>query len=192
MKYQGYLLLVFTTLICSVLIENRNLFNSSFFTIAYIAMSLVLIIGSRYKEGMKVDFILGLLLLFSVAFLSTETLIYIFTNNVSQVTLFKLEVIIALDYCALGFLRRVIDMRGVNKVIEDVIATEAMTPRHVIMMREGRSRRGRKRKVLGKRIRKKLDEEEEDEIEEIEKTEEEEAAEEKPEPPEGASGAYIG
>lgn len=111
MKYGGYLLLTFVTLIASVMIENINLFTSMFFTIAYIVMGVVVVIGAKYKESYQIDTLLGLLLLYAVSFFSTETLIYMFTSNLSEVTLFKLEVIVALDYCAIGFLKRARDRR---------------------------------------------------------------------------------
>ncbi|UCD02743.1 MAG: hypothetical protein JSV63_03070 [Candidatus Aenigmatarchaeota archaeon] len=124
MRYRGYLVLVFITLIASVLIENRNLFSTTFFTIGYITMSVVLVIGSKYRENYKVDAVIGTLLIFSVGFLSTQTFIYMFTNKLSEVTLFKLEVILVLDYCALGFLKESIERRKARKT-EKIIATIA-------------------------------------------------------------------
>ena len=47
-----------------------------------------------------------------------------FTNNLSQITLFKLEVILVLDYCALGFLKESIERRKDRKT-EKIIATIA-------------------------------------------------------------------
>lgn len=117
MKYYGYLLLVFFTLVSSVLIENRNLFNSGFFTVAYISMSMVLLIGAKTRETAKIDTLLGMLLLFSVAFLSTETLLNIFLGNISEITIFKFEVIISLDYCALAFLRSAKTMSKIQQVM---------------------------------------------------------------------------
>jgi hypothetical protein len=111
MKYGGYLLLTFVTLVSSVLIENINLFSSVFFTIAYVVMGVVVVIGAKYRESYRIDTLLGLLLLYAVSFFSTETLIYMFTSKLSQITLFKLEVIVALDYSAIGFLKRARDLR---------------------------------------------------------------------------------
>ena len=121
MKYHGYLLLVLTTLASSVLIENRNLFSSAFFTVAYITMSIVLVIGTKFRESQRIDILLGLLLMFSVAFLSTETIIYIIQSRIYQISFFKLEVIASLDYCAICFLRSSREfgkMRKVEKQIE--------------------------------------------------------------------------
>ena len=115
MKYYGYLLLVLVTLISSVLVENENIFKSSFFIIAYIAMSFVIVIGSKYEESFAADVFLGIMLIFAVAFLSTETLIKIITGQVSGTVFFKIEVIVSLDYCALGFLRLGKEMRDIQK-----------------------------------------------------------------------------
>ena len=99
------------SLIASVFVEGQNLFNSEFFTITYAAMSLVLILGSKYRESGNVDIMLGLLLIFSVGFLSTDILVKIFTNSAMDILVFKIAIIVSLDYCALGFLRLGKDMK---------------------------------------------------------------------------------
>jgi hypothetical protein len=81
MKYYGFLFLVLASLMASVFVEGRNLFGSTFFTVAYFSMSLVLIIGSKRRESGNVDITLGFLLIFSVGFLSTESLITILTGR---------------------------------------------------------------------------------------------------------------
>jgi hypothetical protein len=105
MRYYGLLFLVLASLITSVFVEGKNLFQSEFFSTAYAVMSLVLIIGSKYKESGNVDIVMGMLLIFSVAFLSTQALIEILTNRATEMLAFKVAIIVALDYCALGFLR---------------------------------------------------------------------------------------
>ncbi len=105
MRYYGFLLLVLATLVASVFVQGKNLFGSSFFTVAYAAMSVVLIIGSKRAESSGTDFLLGSLLIFSIGFLSTETLIELVTNRFTGMLIFKLAIIVSLDYAALGFLR---------------------------------------------------------------------------------------
>lgn len=105
MRYYGFLLLVLASLIASVFVEGRNLFCSAFFTVAYATMGLVLVIGSKYHESLRIDVLLGLLLIFSVGFLSTEALVKILTNRATEMIFFKTAIIVSLDYCALGFLR---------------------------------------------------------------------------------------
>ena len=116
MRYYGYLALVLVTLIASVLVEGRNLFSSAFFTLAYTVMSLVLVIGSKNPESFRVDMLLGLLLIFSVAFMSTEVLTKMLANTASGATLFKLLIVVSLDYCALGFLREGKKMKNIEKL----------------------------------------------------------------------------
>lgn len=105
MRYYGFLLLVLATLVASVFVQGKNLFGSSFFTVAYAVMSVVLIIGSKRAESSGTDFLLGSLLIFSIGFLSTETLIELVTNRFTGMLIFKLAIIVSLDYAALGFLR---------------------------------------------------------------------------------------
>jgi len=105
MRYYGFLFLVLASLMASVFVEGRNLFSSAFFTVGYASMSAVLLTGSKYHETGNIAILLGLSLIFSVGFLSTETLINIIANKGPALTFFKIAIIVALDYCALGFLR---------------------------------------------------------------------------------------
>lgn len=111
MRYYGFLLLVLATLVASVFVQGKNLFGSSFFTVAYAVMSVVLIIGSKRAESSGTDFLLGSLLIFSIGFLSTETLIELVTNRFTGMLIFKLAIIVSLDYAALGFLREGMKVR---------------------------------------------------------------------------------
>ncbi|MCK4715122.1 MAG: hypothetical protein KAT35_06075 [Candidatus Aenigmarchaeota archaeon] len=113
MKYYGLLSLVLVCLMASVFVQGKNLFGSDFFTVAYAAMALVLIIGSKSEETMKIDITLGLLLIFVVAFISTQTLIEMLTNNLTGDLFFKVGIIVSLDYAALGFLRLGKQLRSV-------------------------------------------------------------------------------
>ena len=119
MKYYGFLFLVLASLIASVFVEGNNLFGSTFFTVAYAAMSLVLVIGSKYHESFKIDMLLGMLLIFSVGFLSTEVLTQMLTNRTTGMVLFKMAIIVSLDYCALGFLRSGRDMKHIERLKKD-------------------------------------------------------------------------
>lgn len=114
MQYLGYLALVLASLIASVFVEGSNLFSSAFFGIAYATMSVVLVVGAKRKESTAVDFFLGSCLIFAVAFLSTETLIKIIAGQGTATMVFKLAILAALDYCAIGFLRlgRVMKLMG--------------------------------------------------------------------------------
>ena len=119
MRYYGLLLLVLASLITSVFVEGRNLFRSEFFSTAYAVMSLVLIIGSKHRESGNVDVAMGMLLIFSVAFLSTQALVEILTNRATEMLVFKVAIIVALDYCALGFLRLGRDMKHMEGLKKD-------------------------------------------------------------------------
>ena len=115
MKYYGYLFLVLASLVASVIVQGKNLFSSEFFIVAYMAMAAVLVVGSKYQESYIIDVILGLLLIFSVGFLSTEFLIKMLAGRPVDGAVFRMAVIAALDYCAIGFLRLSRKMK--NKVI---------------------------------------------------------------------------
>ena len=119
MRYYGFLLLVLASLIAAVFVEGSDLFGSAFFSVAYAGMSMVLVIGSKYRESFRVDMLLGLLLIFAVAFLSTEVLTQMMTNQATEMVLFKMAIIISLDYCALGFLRNGRDMKHIEKLRKD-------------------------------------------------------------------------
>ena len=105
MKYYGFLALVLACLIASVLVQGQNLFRSAFFAVAYVVMSMVLVIGSRKEESWSTDLIIGALLIFCIAFLSTETLTGMLSGRFGIDLPFRFMILIALDYCALGFLR---------------------------------------------------------------------------------------
>ena len=116
MRYYGFLFLVLACLIASVFVEGSNLFKSDFFLIAYAVMSLVLMIGSRHRETGSVDIVMGLLLLFSVGFLSTQVLVGMMTQSATGTFAFKVAIIVALDFCALGFLRMGRQMRHIEEL----------------------------------------------------------------------------
>jgi hypothetical protein len=119
MKYYGLLLLVLSCLIASVFVEGQGLFNSEFFMVAYGSMALVLFIGSKKKESLEVDVGLGLLLIFSVAFLSTTIITQMMKGAPGATLPFKLAIIVSLDYAAIGFLRLGKEIRDMKRVIGD-------------------------------------------------------------------------
>jgi len=119
MKYYGFLSLVLACLMASVFVQGKGLFNSSFFLVAYLTMSAVLVVGSKYQECFVVDVLLGLLLTFAVGFLSTEVIVKILTGRTSELMLFQMMIVISLDYCALGFLRRGREMKHMEGLRKD-------------------------------------------------------------------------
>jgi len=119
MKYYGFLALVLACLIASVLVQGQNLFRSAFFAVAYVVMGMVLVIGSKNEESWPIDMLIGLLLIFCIAFLSTETLAGMFSGRFGIDLPFRFMIIIALDYCALGFLREGMKIKKAGNVIED-------------------------------------------------------------------------
>jgi hypothetical protein len=119
MRYYGLLFLVLVSLIASVIVQGRDIFTSASFAIAYAVMSLVLVIGTKYKESSWSDFALGLLLICAVGFMSTETLIEMVSNKFTGALLFKTGIIIALDYCAIGFFRGGVAMKKMEEVKGD-------------------------------------------------------------------------
>jgi hypothetical protein len=119
MKYYGLQILVLSCLIASVFVEGQRLFQSEFFLVAYGAMALVLFVGSKKKESLEVDLGLGLLLLFSVAFLST-TMIFQMMKGIQPTAFpFRLAILVSLDYAAIGFLRLAKEIRDRKRVIGD-------------------------------------------------------------------------
>jgi hypothetical protein len=119
MKYYGHLMLVLACLVASVLVQGENMFSSEFFTVGYIAMALVLIIGSKNKESLQVDTSMGMLLIFSIGFMSTEVLIDMLTNKFMEKLVFKVAIVFSLDYAALGFLRSAVKLKRERQVIGD-------------------------------------------------------------------------
>ncbi len=65
---------------------------------------------------MSIDLLLGLLLIFSVGFMSTETLIEMATNKFTGALGFKIAILVSLDYAALGFLRSGTKMGKIEKL----------------------------------------------------------------------------
>jgi len=118
-KYYGLLLLVLSCLIASVFVEGKDLFSSDFYTTAYGAMALVLVIGSKNQESRRVDNALGLLLIFSVGFLSTRMLVQMMTSTYTGMLAFQVAIVASLDYAAIGFLRLGREIRDMQKVIGD-------------------------------------------------------------------------
>lgn len=119
MEYYGLLMLVLATLISSVFVQGESLFRNEFFIISYIVMSAVLVIGSKREESMKVDFALGLLMLFSIGFIATQTLIEMFTNKFMETLVFRVAIIAALDFAAIGFIRSGLTIRRNTVKISD-------------------------------------------------------------------------
>jgi hypothetical protein len=111
MMYYGLMMLVLACLMASVFVQGERMFSSVFFVIAYAVMAAVLIIGSKLEESEKVDNVIGMLLLFAVAFMSTETLVGFLTDTFTGLLTFKVAIIISLDYCAISFLRKANDIK---------------------------------------------------------------------------------
>ncbi len=112
--YYRMLAVIFTVLILSVIVQGRNLFSDPFFAIAYAVMSLVLFIGTKWKESSRVAMAIGLLLIFSIGFLSTDVLVGFFSRPAALSTpdtFFKLAIVFSLDASALFFLRCGVKMR---------------------------------------------------------------------------------
>jgi len=104
MGYYGMLGVVFAVLLLSVVVQGQELFADAFFAIAYAVMGVVLIIGTKFQRSWKTATAIGMLLLFSVGFLSTQTLIELFSGPAAEATFFKLAIVFSLDACALFFL----------------------------------------------------------------------------------------
>ncbi len=102
MEYYKTLFVILLILILSLIVQDGHLFDDNFFVIAYIAMSVILVIGSKYKETYKVDVAIGLILIFSMAFLSTFLLIEMFVK--AELHIFKTAIVFCLDVCAILFL----------------------------------------------------------------------------------------
>lgn len=119
MKYYGLLMLVLTCLVASVFVEGRTLFESEFFTVGYAAMALVLVIGSKKKESLRVDIAMGMLMMFSVAFLSTSLIVEMLTGTLTGTLAFKVAILVSLDYAAIGFLRLGREIKQMQRVIGD-------------------------------------------------------------------------
>jgi hypothetical protein len=117
MKYYGLLMLVLSCLMALVFVEGENLFGSAFFTISYGAMALALVIGSKRKESLEVDIAIGLILIFSVAFLSTSIIIEMLTNTFTGIFAFKIAIIVSIDYAAIGFLRLAKQIRDMQRIV---------------------------------------------------------------------------
>jgi hypothetical protein len=117
MRYYGLLMLVLVSLIASVFVEGQHLFESSLFAVAYVTMAAVLVIGSKNDESFMADFVLGWLLICAVGFMSTQVLIEMLTNNFTEPQVFKVAIIAALDYGALGFLGLGMKIRKTGRMI---------------------------------------------------------------------------
>jgi len=105
MNYYGLLALVLACLVSSVIVKGQELFSSVFFMVAYAAMSFVLVIGSRNEETHRIDIFLGIILLLSVGFMSTEILIDMITNNYTGQFPFEIAIVAALDFTSVSFMR---------------------------------------------------------------------------------------
>ena len=104
MGYYKMLSVIFVILIFSVIVQGRDLFSDAFFAIAYAVMSIALFIGTKFRAGSNAAIAIGMLLIFSVGFLSTNVLIEFFTRAPTPSVLFKLAIVMSLDACALFFL----------------------------------------------------------------------------------------
>lgn len=104
MGYYRMLSVIFAVLVLSVVVQGTGLFLDGFFALAYVIMGLVLFIGTKYKPSSKISFSIGLILILSVGFLSTDVLIRLFTEPIVVNTFFKLAIVLSLDACALFFL----------------------------------------------------------------------------------------
>ena len=105
MNCYALLMLVLVCLIASVIVQGENLLTNAFFLVSYGAMSVVLVIGSKKDETINIDYTLGVIMFFAVGFISTQTLIEMFTNKFMETLIFKVAIIVALDYAAIGFIR---------------------------------------------------------------------------------------
>ncbi|MFH0956454.1 MAG: hypothetical protein V1813_01180 [Candidatus Aenigmatarchaeota archaeon] len=119
MKYYGLLLLVLSCLVASVFVEGERLFQSEFFFVAYAAMGLALIIGSKKEESLRVDVGLGLILIFAVGFLSTTIITQMMRSGEIITLPFKVAILASLDYAAIGFLRLGREIRDMKRVTGD-------------------------------------------------------------------------
>lgn len=104
MGYYRMLAVVFVILILSVVVQGKELFSDAFFAVAYVIMGFVLFIGTKFERSSKTANAIGLLLIFSIGFLSTLVLVEFFTKLPTITTFFKLMIVFSLDACALFFL----------------------------------------------------------------------------------------
>ncbi len=111
MGYYRMLAVIFVILIFSVVVQGQALFSDAFFAIAYAVMALALFIGTKWNSSSTTAIAIGLLLLFSVAFLSTNVLIDFFSKAPTPNVFFKMAIAFSLDACALFFLRYGRDFR---------------------------------------------------------------------------------
>jgi len=82
------LAVIFVILIMSVIVQGKDLFSDAFFAIAYAVMSVVLFIGTKFGAGSRTAIAIGMLLIFSVAFLSTDVLMEFFTKQQTPAVFF--------------------------------------------------------------------------------------------------------
>jgi FtsH-binding integral membrane protein len=104
MGYYKMLLAIFVILVLSVIVQGTSLFLDPFFALAYVIMGTVLFIGTKYRPSSGTSFAMGLILILSVGFLSTDVLVRFFTEPVVMGTFFKLAIVFSLDACSLFFL----------------------------------------------------------------------------------------
>lgn len=105
MSYYKMLLVIFVVLIASVVVQGENLFSDPFFSIAYAIMGFVLVIGTKGKKSSTTANAIGMILILSVGFLSTQALIEFFTAAQTVKLLFKFAIVFSLDFCAIFFLK---------------------------------------------------------------------------------------
>lgn len=120
MGYYRMLAVVFVILILSVIVQGKELFSDVFFAVAYVVMAIVLVIGTKSRPGSKPAIAIGMLLLFSVGFLSTNVLIDFFSKPVTPNVFFKLAIVVSLDTSALFFLNYGRQMRKEERIPETV------------------------------------------------------------------------
>ncbi|MCK5017311.1 MAG: hypothetical protein KAS32_09575 [Candidatus Peribacteraceae bacterium] len=104
MSYYKTLGAVFVIMMASVVVQGSNLFNDIFFVFAYAIMGIVLVLGTKLKDNSTTAFLLGIILILSIGFLSTTVLAEFFTSTPSIPIFFKMTIVFSLDGCALFFL----------------------------------------------------------------------------------------
>lgn len=110
MEYYKTLMAILIVLVVSVIVQDGALFGDVFFALSYAAMSAVLLIGGKNDESFRVDAILGCILLFSLAFLSTMLFVEVLVKRAAESFLFKLGILSCLDLGGMMFLRGARDL----------------------------------------------------------------------------------
>jgi hypothetical protein len=120
MGYYKMLAVIFVILVFSVAVQGQQLFADTFFALAYAVMAFALFIGTKWKSTSRTAIAIGLLLIFSVGFLSTNVLIDFFSKPVTPNVFFKLAIAASLDTSALFFLNYGRQMRKEERIPETI------------------------------------------------------------------------